>query len=100
MMYLINYIQINMNLLLLPKELQDLIGEFNVEHRTQMRLVTNELFEKHNHRIITELFCRNCGDANTNTNYTTYIFWCKYIFCGLFCQAMGERSIRTYYRGL
>ena len=85
-----------MNLLLLPKELQILIGEFNVEHRPRMQLLMNELIEQHNNRIITECFCRNCGDANTNTNYTTYIFWCKYIFCGLFCQYSGEKSIRKY----
>ena len=85
-----------MNVLLLPKELQNLIGEFNVEHRPNMQLIMNELLEKHNSRIITECFCRNCGDANRNTNYTTYIFWCKYIFCGLFCQHSGERSIRKY----
>jgi hypothetical protein len=63
-----------MNLRLLPKELQDLIGEFNVEHRSLMRLVTNELLEKHNERIMRDYFCRNCGDANTNTTYTRYIF--------------------------
>ena len=80
-----------MNLRLLPKELQDLIGEFNVEHRSLMRLVTNELLEKHNNQIITDCFCRNCGDY---TNYTSYIYWCKYIFCGLFCQNSGEREIR------
>jgi len=85
-----------MKLLLLPRELQNLIGEFNVEHRPQMQLVINELLEKHNNRIITEYFCRNCGDANINTNYTSYIFWCKYIFCGLFCQYSGERSILNY----
>ena len=85
-----------MNLRLLPKELQDLIGEFNVEHRSLMRLVTNELLEKHNNQIITDCFCRNCGDANTNTNYTSYIYWCKYIFCGLFCQNSGEIEIRRY----
>jgi len=95
-MYLIKYIK--MNLLLLPKELQILIGEFNVEHRPQMQLIMNELIEQHNNRIITECFCRNCGDANRNTNNTRYIFWCKYIFCGLFCQTMGEKSIRKYYQ--
>jgi len=87
-------------LLLLPKEVQDLIGEFNVEHRGQMQLVTNELLEKHNNRIITECFCRNCGDPNRNADYTTYIYWCKYIFCGLFCQYSGERQIRNYHQGL
>ena len=98
MMYLIKYIK--MNLHLLPKVLQDLIGEFNVEHRSLMRLVTNELLEKHNERIITECFCRNCGDINTNTTYTRYIYWCKYIFCGSFCQYSGERGIRRYHQGL
>ena len=86
-----------MNRNLLPQVLQDLIGEFNVEHRPQMQLIMNELIEHHNTRIITECFCRNCGDANINTNNTRYIFWCKYIFCGLFCQTMGEKSIRKYY---
>jgi hypothetical protein len=87
-----------MNLCLLPKELQDLIGEFNVEHRQLMRLTTNELLEKHKRRIITDSFCRNCGDDNRNTNYTRYIYWCKYVFCDLFCQYSGERSIRSYYQ--
>ena len=83
-----------MNLLLLPKELQDLIGEFNVEHRPQMQIVTNELLEKHNNRIITECFCRNCGDTNRNADYTTYIYWCKYSFCSGWCQYDYESSMR------
>ena len=32
-----------MNLLLLPKHLQDLISEFNVEHRPLMRVLMDEL---------------------------------------------------------
>ena len=36
-----------MNLLLLPTELQNLISEFNVEHRPIMRLVMNELIIKY-----------------------------------------------------
>jgi hypothetical protein len=31
-----------MKMLLLPKELQDLISEYNVEHRPTMRVVMNE----------------------------------------------------------
>ena len=86
-----------MSLLLLPKELQDLIGEFNVEHRPKMRIIMNELLEKHEERILTDSLCTNCED-NADENYSIYIFWNKYTFCGGRCQHEGERYMRKSYR--
>jgi hypothetical protein len=88
-----------MNLLLLPKELQDLIGEFNVEHRFKTRVVLNQLLEKHNNRIIIDSVCINCGDC-TDENYTMYIYWCKYTYCGEWCQNDGATMFKNYRKSL
>jgi hypothetical protein len=82
-----------MNLLLLPKNIQDLIGEYNVEHRPQMRLILEQLLEKYKIRLRENTFCINCGDY-ADERYTTYIFWNKYTFCGGWCQFDVERDIR------
>ena len=74
-----------MNLLLLPKQLQDLISEFIVEHRPLMRLVTNELLIKYEDRIENDKYCVNCGNY-AKEQYSTYIFWNKYTFCGGWCS--------------
>jgi len=49
-----------MNLLLLPKELQVLISEFNVQHRHVMRLVMNELLLKCKERTNNDKYCLGC----------------------------------------
>ena len=85
-----------MNLLLLPENIQDLIGEFNMEHRLQIRLILNELLEKHNTRVREDDFCLNCGDYS-DERYDTYICWHKYKFCGEWCRFELERDIRKSY---
>jgi hypothetical protein len=99
-----------MNLLLLPKELQDLVGEFNVEHRPKMKLVTNELFKKHhgtkmcvvihelleNTELITDTLCFYCGNY-ADEYYTKNILWCEYTFCGDRCQYEAEKDVRKNY---
>jgi hypothetical protein len=82
-----------MNLLLLPKELQDLINEFNVEHRPLLRVVMNEFVVKYNHRIENDKYCVNCGN-DAEEQYSNYIFWRKYNFCGEWCSYDTEYHIR------
>ena len=86
-----------MNLLLLPEHIQNLIGEFNVLHRLQMRVIMNELLEKHNERVREDEFCLICGDPS-DERYSRYIFWHKYKFCGEFCHFDTEIDIRRSYR--
>ena len=80
----------------LPKELHDLIGEFNVEHRPKMRIVVNELLQKHDESVRYNSLCGNC-DNDAEDHYTKYILWRKYSFCGDMCQFEGERCIRKQY---
>jgi len=86
-----------MNLLLLPKQLQDLISEFNVEHRPMMRVVMNELIIKYEHRIENDKYCVNCGNG-AEEQYSNYIFWHKYTFCGEWCSCDTEYHIRKTLR--
>lgn len=81
----------------LPKVLQDLIYEYNVEHRPQMQLVCSELLNKHNNRIIRDETCRNCWGL-TDPNYTKYILYKKYTFCSNWCQYDLESTIRKDWR--
>lgn len=86
-----------MNLLLLPKQLQDLISEFNVEHRPLMRVVMNELLIKYNDRVENDKYCVNCGN-DAEEQYSNYIFWHKYTFCGGWCSDDTEYHIRKILR--
>ena len=88
-----------MNLLLLPKQLQDLISEFNVEHRPLMQGVMNELLIKYEEKIENDKYCdNNCGNY-AEEQYSTYIYWHKYNFCGNWCRCDREYHIRTTLRG-
>jgi hypothetical protein len=86
-----------MNLLLLPKQLQDLISEFNVEHRPLMRVVINELLIKYEERIENDKYCVNCGN-DAEEQYSNYILWHKYTFCGGWCSYDTEYHLRKSYR--
>jgi hypothetical protein len=86
-----------MNLLLLPKELQDLISGFNVEHRPIMRVVMNELLVKYKERVNNDKYCFSCS-SYSDERYSTYIFWCKYSFCGEWCKYDTESDMRKGYR--
>jgi hypothetical protein len=86
-----------MNLLLLPKQLQDLISEFNVEHRPLMRVVMNDLIIKCQDRFENDEYCVNCKGC-ADEQYTNYIFWHKYTFCGEWCSYDTEYHIRKLYK--
>ena len=86
-----------MNLLLLPKQLQDLISEFNVEHRPMMRVVMNELNRYWIWRNEKDKDCVNCFN-DADEQYSKYILWKKYNFCGEWCRHDLEYHIRKSYR--
>jgi len=81
-----NYnILLQMNLIVLPKKPQDLINDFNVEYKSKMQSVMNELLIKNKERIDKNKYCYNC-DNIADEKYSTYIFWCEYKFCSGWCQ--------------
>jgi len=82
-----------MNINLLPQVLQDLIGEFNVEHRRQMQKVLYELLEYH----LKNKYCMNCDYYFAEIKYTRDIFYNTYIFCSEWCQWDLEYDIRRTY---
>jgi hypothetical protein len=86
-----------MNLLLLPKELQVLISEFNVHHRSNMKVVMNELLINHQEKIEFYKKCCNC-DEHSDEEYSIYIMWRKFHFCGVWCQYDTEKEIRKRYK--
>lgn len=86
-----------MNLLLLPKHLQDLISEYNVEHRPLMRSVMDELDHYWNCRNKTDKYCDFCDDK-AQEQYSKYILWKKFNFCGERCMYEGEHCILKNYR--
>ena len=71
-----------MNLQLLPKEIQILIDEFNVEHRPKMRVVLEDLLKKFNYNV----YCKYCYCRNKNKNKIKFIFGKKFWFCSTWCQ--------------
>ena len=86
-----------MNLLLLPKHLQDLISEFNVEHRPLMRVLMDELNRYLIWRNEKDKDCNNCFNYS-DAQYSTYILWKKYNFCGEWCRHDLEYHIRKTLR--
>jgi len=86
-----------MNLHLLPKDLQILISEFNVEHRPIMRVVMNELNRYWMLRIEKEKECDVCG-KNSKEEYSKNILWRRYHFCGDYCMYEREYYLRKSYR--
>ena len=87
-----------MDLSLLPKEIQILISEFNIEHRPNMKIVMNELCKKTKKQKYINNICRNCGDELYSERKETYIFWKKYIFCSTYCNFETEDAIRRSFR--
>ena len=79
---------------LLYKERNDLIGS---EHISAMRLVMNELVIKSNERIDEDKYCANCSSNYSVEQYSTYIFWHKFEFCGEWCKYNGEGEMRKSY---
>lgn len=77
-----------MNILLLPQELQNLISEFNVEHRPKMNLVFNELLLKYEHIIFNDNHCNYCR-APPHEKFTRFVLlkkYKKYKFCSGWCS--------------
>lgn len=79
-----------MNIKLLPCVLQDLIGEFNIEHRPKMKLVLEELMEYYT--------CMNCSSDFYDKRYTKTILSNKFVFCCEWCMDDMEHHIRKSYR--
>jgi hypothetical protein len=79
-----------MNINLLPRVLQDLIGEFNVDHRPKMKLVLEQLMESYT--------CMNCSSDFCDKRYTKIILSNKFIFCSEWCMDELEHHIRRDYR--
>jgi hypothetical protein len=79
----------------LPQTLQDLIGEFNADHREQYTLVMIELTNKHQ-------ICNICDKIIFRVVYTTH---CSYINCCSFeClenyeiyQEIADETTDNYY---
>lgn len=86
-----------MNLLLLPKHLQDLISEFNVQHRPLMQVVMDELIRYCIWRNEKDKDCNNCFNE-AEEQYSKYILWKKYNFCGEWCRNDLEDHIRKTLR--
>lgn len=78
-----------MNISLLPQELQNLISEFNIEHRPKMKLVFKELIVNHQGINYNNISCRYCRFI-PDENYTKYILYKKkykkYKFCSEWCR--------------
>ena len=62
-----------------PQSVQDIIGMYNVEHRTKMKLVLEEL----------EVVCETCGDYICKFNSFTFIVY-DLTFCNTGCARCCE----------
>lgn len=68
-------------ILKLPKELQDLISEYNVEHRPMFTTVLQQLHLRNNY------ICDNCQNLKTKTDVIIKcILFQKYRFCSEYCS--------------
>ena len=70
-------------------------------HGSKMKETINELLtellNKHEIRNNYDRYCCNCG-SYANTQYSRYIFWNKYEFCGEWCSFDTESEMRKSYR--
>ena len=88
-----------MNLYDLPKELKDLIYEFNPEHREQLKVVLNQFMEVLTLTTRRGVVCDNWECYNLlalNQCYETDIFFETNYFCSYSCMTEGRDRI-TYY---
>lgn len=84
---------------ILPNEIQDLINEYNVNHRPLMRKVLNELTQYGNTRCL----CNKIITCNDEFQYEgLYIYpWKKYIYCSSECAEAGDSGVlKARYRWL
>ena len=68
----------------LPKEIVDIIHEYNADHRPTYNKVLEELLERHNE-------CCNCGeyipdDTPTKQKQTVYRSCKQYVVCSSYCM--------------
>ena len=84
---------VNVNVLVrisqLPKELQDIISTYNVEHRKQMKLVCQEL------QRVKCYYCNNYVNK-INVVYNTTLFD-EVKYCSYFCSYRHEHQLRQEY---
>ena len=77
----------------LPKVIQDLIGEYNVNHRTQMKYICNELEEKKHIFRYDWLLCDWC--EREFKNMYRHVPWCyfkEYNYCHQWCEIEEKAS--------
>jgi hypothetical protein len=87
-----------MNLHLLPKDIQNLIGEFNVEHRPKMRIIMDELLIKQEEFIYRYYICHECGlRLNGDKKYSKYMNLTRYSFCSEECFNDTEMTMYKSY---
>lgn len=79
----------------LPKDIQILISEYNVEHRPTMRPVLVELKQRCKEKSEEYNHCCGCFDS---PQFTKYILFKKYVFCSEWCYHDIDTAIRQSYR--
>lgn len=84
----------------LPQVLQDIIGEYNVLHRTLMESVLDEFMYVHERDFVPLCGYVECDrplreDAEC---IRRYIINYEYQFCCEYCAAAGASEIRMYHR--
>lgn len=91
------YNNLKMNLQLLPREIQNLINEFNVQHRPQMKQVLEELLETQPVIYSDEPpTCSHCG-ADAVAELSTHIMSHRFDFCSFWCRNDAEKFMRWSY---
>jgi hypothetical protein len=84
----------------LPQYIKNLISEFNVDHRDQMKPVLIELLKKTYEMQFYEYACWYCDKPKRNNNTNTFIFTSfrdrRYTFCSPACLINGEELIYDF----
>ena len=84
-------------MLVLPKELLDIIGQYNVMHRPLFQKVMHELLVVWDQRNIKFQQCANC-DGPSDDQDTCFILWRKYSFCDEGCYYAFAYHLRKAWR--
>lgn len=73
----------------LPQHIIDLIGQFNADHREQMKNVLEEIIYREN-------LCDGCYQPILiiEEKKIARILGKRYVFCGSWCRSDGEEYIR------
>ena len=81
----------------LPKELIDIIYEYNPEHRPMYKKVLEELIERYNDIHS----CDNCGnELNEEDSIITHIYLYKkrYAYCSMYCKWEFNYDLRKRWK--